>query len=289
MTLDVYNYFLHQKTYNKLVGNDYLFVEYKCPIDSENFKLWTENNFITHIISGKKDWTALDKKYTTNSGDSLFIKKGVYNTKQYFEVDYCVMLFFITDDFIRRFCEENKNLISNNTSETCEDQILEINGNDSLNSLFTTVFTYLNQGGDIPKDLVEIKFKELLFNIVMNPANKKLVSYFKSLKQIEKTNLRDVMMKNFHSDLKLEDYARLSGRSLSTFKRDFQNHFDQTPGKWLNDKRLQYAKTLLENTELNINEICFESGFKNPSHFNRSFKDKYQYPPNQYRRMKSIH
>ena len=90
-------------------------------------------------------------------------------------------------------------------------------------------------------------------------------------------------MKNFHSDLTLEEYANLSGRSLSTFKRDFKKHFDETPRKWINNRRLEYAKTLLENSPLNINEICYESGFKNTSHFNTAFKEKYKLPPLQYK------
>jgi len=37
MAIDIYKYFLKQPRYNKLVGNDYLMVEYKCPIVVENF------------------------------------------------------------------------------------------------------------------------------------------------------------------------------------------------------------------------------------------------------------
>jgi len=284
MAIDIYKYFLKHPRYNKLVGNDYLMVEYKCPLEVENFKLWTDTPFINYVISGRKEWTALDRTYIVEKGQALFINKGVYNTKQYFEVDYCVMLFFITDDFIRRFANNHKDIIRSKNTNTINKQIFTIDVGDSLNSLFLSVFNYLNKGGEIPKDLVEMKFNELLFNIALNPKNKGLVSFFNSLRQVERTSLNDVMMKNFHSDLKLEEYARLYGKSLSTFKRDFQNYYNETPRRWLNNKRLEYAKTLLENHELNINDICFESGFKNTSHFNSSFKDKYKYPPNQYRK-----
>ena len=285
MAIDVYNHFLKHPRYNKLVGNDFLLVEYKCPIEVENFKLWTDTPFITYVISGKKDWTAIDKTYTITKGEALFINKGVYNTKQYLEVDYCVMLFFITDDFIRRFVKRHKDLLLSKNSESSISQIFIINVEDSLNALFLSIFNYLNQSNNIPKDLVEMKFNELLFNIILNPANKDLIGFFNSLVLSNRTSLNDIMMKNFHSDLKLEDYARLYGKSLSSFKRDFQNHFNDTPSKWLNKKRLEYSKTLLENPELNINDICFECGFKNTSHFNRSFKDRYQHPPSQYRKL----
>ncbi|MEQ6123651.1 AraC family transcriptional regulator [Pseudotenacibaculum sp. MALMAid0570] len=280
-TIDVYQFFKNHPAFNKLVGDDYLFVEYKCPINSEQFKLWSESDFISYVISGKKDWTSLHQKISTNEGEAVYIRKGVYNTKQYFEVDYCVMLFFVTDDFIRRFMNEFST--PKIELQNSYPQIFEIDVDDTLTSLFMTVFNYFKQGGNIPKDLVELKFKELFYNIALNPANKSIASFFQSLQNKEKANLDYIMMKNFHSDLTIEEYAKLSGRSLSSFKRDFKEYFKETPRKWINNMRLEYAKTLLENSQLNINEICYESGFKNSSHFNTAFKEKYKLPPRQFK------
>ncbi|MFI1771642.1 helix-turn-helix domain-containing protein [Thalassobellus citreus] len=284
MALDVFKYFSGPVNYNRLVGDDFLFVEYKCPIDIENFKVWTEVPFLSYVISGKKDWTAIEGTHQLKQGEAIFLKKGVYNTKQYFEEDYCTLLFFITEDFIRRFIKKYKETINIKLSYLNENQIYPINVEESLKSLFMSIFNYMNRTNEIPRELVLIKFEELLCNIILNPKNKKLTDFFLSLEQVEKTDLNNVMMKNFYSDLTMEEFARLSGRSLSTFKRDFKAYYNQTPGKWLNNKRLEYAKTLLENPDLNINDICWESGFKNASHFNSSFKDKYNLPPNQYRK-----
>ena len=179
--------------------------------------------------------------------------------------------------------QEYEGHLNRSVKEGPDTQIYRIDVTNSLKALILSVFSYLNQG-NIPRELVEMKFNELLFNMVLNPSNKDLLGYFSSLKRMEKTNLMEVMTKNFHFDLKLEEYARLSGRSLSTFKRDFRMYFKETPGKWLNRKRLEYSRTLLQNPDLNISEICYESGFRNPSHFNSSFKKQYNFPPNQYRR-----
>lgn len=173
MTVDIYNFFKHHPAFNKLIGDDYLFVEYKCPINAEQFKLWTEQHFISYVVSGRKDWTSLHQKHTTKGGDAVFIRKGVYNTKQYFEVDYCVILFFLTDDFIRRFMTEH-NLKSTSIDES--PQIFPIHVDESLTSLFSSVFSYFKKGGEIPKQLVELKFKELLFNITLNNRNKSLTT-----------------------------------------------------------------------------------------------------------------
>ena len=131
--------------------------------------------------------------------------------------------------------------------------------------------------------MIEIKFKELLFNIVLNQKNKDLLDFLNTINQDVKTNIENMMSLNFQYNLKIEDFAKLCGRSLSAFKRDFKNNFKTTPSRWLITKRLEYAKTLLLGSDLSINEICYESGFKNNSHFIHAFKNRYNLPPNQFK------
>ena len=58
-----------------------------------------------------------------------------------------------------------------------------------------------------------------------------------------------------------------------------------TPAKWLKQKRLEYGRFLLETTNLNINEIALDIGFENTSHFIKSFKAYYDYPPLKFKKM----
>lgn len=284
MIVDIFNGFKEDSSYTKLVGSDYMIMEYKCPIQTDEFQLMTEMHIITYVISGRKDWVTPDNIYPVQEGEALFIKKGVYTVRQYFDVDHCILTFFLNDDFIRRFLRDNNQVqLSAEGASWQQEQIFRLDVNDTLRSLFYSVYNYLRMDTGIPRNLVEIKFNELLFNIVLNPKHDSLTRFFASLNQTNKTNLDYVMMKNFQHDLQLEDFARLCGRSLSAFKRDFNHYYQQTPGKWLKEKRLEYATALLLNSDLNVNEIGFESGFKNSSHFNKAFKERYQVSPNQFR------
>ena len=283
MILDIYKYFKLHPRYNKLAGDGYLFVEYKCPVIVEEFELWTESHLITYVINGKKDWITDSETYKIEAGDSLFIRKGVYKTKQYLEEEYCVILFFLNDDFIKRFISENNNFLDIADLKENPKQIFQIQTTETFHSLMQSIFHYLKEKENIPQRLVELKFKELLFNIALNPENKGIVEYFKAVSYSAKANIEDIMMINFRSDLTIIEFAKLCGRSLSSFKRDFNCLFNTTPSRWLMSKRLDYAKTLLQGTNLNVSEICYESGFKNNSHFNSAFKTKFELPPGQFR------
>ncbi|SDS40296.1 Pimeloyl-ACP methyl ester carboxylesterase [Formosa sp. Hel1_31_208] len=96
-------------------------------------------------------------------------------------------------------------------------------------------------------------------------------------------DIKTVMSENFLYNLKVEEFAKLCGRSLSAFKRDFKIAYNTTPSKWIKTKRLEYSKKLLLESSLNINEVCYECGFVNSSHYIKSFKEQYDIPPHQFR------
>jgi AraC-like DNA-binding protein len=87
------------------------------------------------------------------------------------------------------------------------------------------------------------------------------------------------MEENFSFNLKLEEFARLSMRSLSAFKRDFQQVYQTSPGKWLLGKRLNHALHLISNIGKTVSEAAFESGFESPSHFSRAFRQRFGSSP----------
>jgi AraC-like DNA-binding protein len=139
---------------------------------------------------------------------------------------------------------------------------------------------YFEAGRQPDKSLLECKFKELILMIAEDSGNAELLSYFCSLlREPENVSLKAVMEENFCFNLKMEEFAKLSARSLSAFKRDFQRIYNMPPGKWLLEKRLSHALYLLTHLGKTVTEAAFESGFESPSHFSRAFRQRYGNSP----------
>ena len=153
-----------------------------------------------------------------------------------------------------------------------------------LSAYFPSVLSYFAKEEPPPGNLLEIKFKELIFDLLLSPGNESLCSYLKSLCDRSKTSINEIMQSNFTYNMKLEEFAYLSGRSITSFKRDFVSTFNCTPGKWLLKRRLEHARYLLEVTDKNINELVFETGFENASHFIRVFKQAFGLSPLQFKK-----
>lgn len=94
-----------------------------------------------------------------------------------------------------------------------------------------------------------------------------------------KIDLEGFMNKNFLFNIPIREFARLTGRSLSTFKRDFTKIFADTPEKWLRKKRLIEARDMMQQTGKKPGEIYLHVGFENFSHFSTAFKTEFGYTP----------
>ena len=263
--------------------NDLLFLEYKCVADQAAVKVWSKYNYFLYVVRGKKMWQSSRAKYCVREGEAIFVKKGANIIHQFFEEGFCSLMIFVPDDFIRNVVKESSPTIPKFSIEST-DTVINLHLDEVLSAYFSSVLSYLGKEEPPPGNLLEIKFKVLILDLLLSSYNESLCSYFQSLCDRSKTSIREIMESNFMYNLKLEEFASLSGKSITSFKKDFINTYNCTPGKWLLKRRLEHAKYLLEVTDKNISELVFETGFENASHFIRVFKQAYGLAPLQFKK-----
>lgn len=281
---DSYKHFLETPGYNKIIGDDYLIVEFKCPIKEELFAAWSECHSIVYVLNGQKKWITPTKEYLVKANQSIFLRKGAFKNQQYFEESFCVLMFFMKDDFIRKCVEEDIKRESLPLKQNIHPDIVYwISVTDSLQTLYHSFFSYLKQPTKTPQKIIELKFREMLLNICVERNNEDIRNVLYTLSQNLEGAIERVMEEQFMYNLKIDEYARLCGRSVSSFKREFKKIYNITPGKWLLSRRLKLATEYMMNTDLSIQQICYECGFESDSHFIRSFKSHYNITPRQWR------
>lgn len=77
---------------------------------------------------------------------------------------------------------------------------------------------------------------------------------------------------HFQEPIALEEVADLVSMTIPSFCRYFKKITNKTFTTFVNEYRIVHASKLLAEKPMSINEVCFESGFNNFSHFNKSFK-----------------
>lgn len=216
---------------------------------------------------------------------SYFQRKSAFIQELPEAQNWRVLAFHVPDEFLIQFANEfMDSLPIDHLPESSSEMFIKIELNEVTKTFFHSLIPYFAQKTPPSEKLLELKFKELFLSILSNPLNKQLLAYILRLNDETKPPIWQVMEKNYAYDLSLNEYARISSRSLAAFKRDFFDYYQTTPGKWLTDKRLKHATMLLKTTKQNVSDIVFHSGFKNVSHFSRIFKQKFGQSPLQYRK-----
>ena len=281
--LNLYDFINNSNVYQKLKVNELIFTIYDCLAEESRLGIWSHHNLFAYVLNGKKVWKAPEKTFSVGPGDSIFIKKGAYISHQIFEGDFSALLAFVSDEFIKEIIEGHELPIPRFNKGEGSDSIIPLQVGKVLASYYESVLSYFQQSVPPPECLLRMKFQELIIITLYCHQNTPLTHCFKQLCGETKISLSNTMQTNFSFHLQLEEFARLSGRSLSTFKRDFIKLYRISPGKWLTKKRLEHGKYLLETTGKDVNEIALDSGFENTSHFIRIFKEQFGTSPLKYK------
>jgi len=183
----------------------------------------------------------------------------------------CVLL---TSDRLRRFALEN--------SVVCEGKYqgrknILFEGDGFFRGYFLSVMPYIQEWTTVNKRMAKLKVYEAVELLLYRRPD--LAPFLFDFSDPRKTDLEEFMLRNFRFNTPVDHFARLSGRSLSAFKRDFMEIFNMAPATWLKNKRLSEAYYLIRQQRKKPQDIYLDLGFENLSHFYTSFKRKYGATP----------
>jgi AraC family transcriptional regulator, exoenzyme S synthesis regulatory protein ExsA len=267
-----------------LYCKDLLFTNYDCPQADGKERFFIECNHIAYVISGKRIFHKNDTSWDLKEGVCVFVKKGVHIAERVNEEGWCVMVFFMPDIFLKQLINENrKSLPLTNLPEAGVEHILPLDVDELSKSFFSSMLPYFAQVPPPPENLLELKFKELVLSLLFNKKNDRFLSYLHNLSNDRNPSMEEVMQNNYAYKLSMAEYAKLTCKSVPSFKRDFKKVFKDSPAKWVMKKRLKLATELLENSSKSVGDICYECGFENQTHFSRVFKEKFGVSPLQFR------
>jgi len=278
----------HPEQLRQFCCREILFLKLDCPPEFVKGENWNNYNIFVHVLTGGKRMSSREKSWLLAEGSTVFVKKGGLTVERVSGDPFCVLMFFVPDEYLRSFILENSGLnFISNSYPLSTDRLLLVHCTPVMTAFYQSILSYFSTNTRPAENLLELKFKELLLNILTNEENNELTNYLYKLAYSDLDDLQTIMENNCYYNMQLNEYARLCHRSLSSYKRSFYNTFGISPGKWLLDKRLSRAAFLLSHSDNPIVDIVNESGFKNISHFNKAFKKQFGSAPLQYRKQKA--
>ncbi|TJZ61414.1 AraC family transcriptional regulator [Sphingobacterium olei] len=262
-------------------------MEYQAKYITEDIKLsYYEDKFfksdimfdqhmLVWFISGETKIVQADATYFFKKGDIFLIPRNQLATIINYPKDgqpHKTVVMHLSVERLRDFYK-NLNVKSKGLKTP---KIYCFNNHPLLESCLASLIPYFELT-DLPEDIASLKITEAIS--ILRTMDKEIDQVLANFEEPGKIDLADYMEKNFIFNLPLERFSYLTGRSLTTFKRDFNKAFDTTPQRWLTQKRLALAHYQFVEKKKKPIDVCYETGFENLSHFSAAFKKQYGLAP----------
>jgi AraC-like DNA-binding protein len=266
-----------------LMLNGYSAIQSCTALGGQDGSMFLDENMLLIILEGTLKIRYGKAEYEVKKGQMAFLRKDIvvyYETEsdpeQSVKVEY--ILFSLKYELVREFVKLAE------LSIAAKEEVLPI----IINQLDKRLLKYIDslefyfiEPEKVEGSLIKIKLLELLFYLSAN--DNKILEQLLDLRDHFRSNITATVEDNIMNSLSLNQLAVLSGRSLSSFRRDFLAIYNMPPSQWIRQKRLEKARELLISTKMTITDICYTTGFENIAHFSRLFKSEFGYCPTEFR------
>lgn len=253
----IFDKLVYSCAFEKYRGNEEFIPEHFLgfQLSGETHAFYADGNTViseNQIILVRKNQLLRTVKYPGKSGKYQFISIS------------------LDSEILRQYALENKIIVENSNNKK---QKLFFEPDEFLNAYFLSLSPYINKTKQATTKLANLKIREAIELILQsNPDLKKILFDFSEPYKID---LEEFMNQNYMFNVSVEAFAKLTGRSVSGFKRDFANTFSNTPKKWLLERRLDEAIYRIKYKKEKPADFYLDLGFENLSHFYFTFKQKF--------------
>lgn len=270
-----------QQRYNQLN------MEYQAKYITEDIKLscyqdkffksdiMFEQHMLIWFISGETKIVRPGATYLFKKGDIFLIPRNQLATIINYPKDglpHKTVVMHLTTEWLRNFYSR----LAVKPAPTALPEIRHYANHPLLESCLSSLIPYFDIK-DLPKDIANLKITEAVS--ILRSIDPEIDNILANFEEPYKIDLAAYMEKNFMFNMPLEKFGYLTGRSLTTFKRDFKRIFATTPQRWLTKKRLDLAHYQFTEKKQKPIDVCYEVGFENLSHFSFAFKKQFGYGP----------
>ncbi|SKA37522.1 AraC-type DNA-binding protein [Chitinophaga eiseniae] len=247
---------------------------YSCAFEKyRGHEEFIPEHFLGFQLSGETHAFHADGQAVIGENTVVFVPKNqLIRTIKYpsREGNYQFLAITLDTEALRRYAAENKISVSNRYPDGPK---LFFRPDEFLRSFFVSLTPYINRTKEATPKLADLKIREAIELLLQSqPDFKNLLFDFS---EPHKIDLQAFMHQHYMFNVPVVTLARLTGRSLSGFKRDFTKTFGATPKVWLKERRLEEAHYLIKHKQQKPADFYLDLGFENLSHFYFAFRQKY--------------
>jgi len=257
-------------------------IPYRISTDTFKNRVVLTTHMFSFLTEGTKEIVMENTSVKFDKGEFVLVTSGkcFMSEKLSNQGKYTCNLLFFDHELLQAFFESHKTRIAetikmNNLSQK---EILVFK-NDDYTVSYAESLNYISNNSE---ELARVKLHEILLYILETQPNELCCLFAKRPKTSEDMRFKNMITSHIDSNLSLNELAYLCNVSLSTFKRKFAAVFNDSPTKWIRQRRMEHAAFLLKHNRERVSDIYLRFGYENHSSFSQSFKMVYGVSPKEY-------
>lgn len=253
-------------------------VDYHTSREVSKQKIILNKNTFSFLMEGAKEVVFENSSLSIDNSKFLILKSGhcLMTEKLSDMSNYRSVLLFFSTEIISKFIRKLENI--NKIESSTYPSVCAFNYDPFIKRFVNSLLDISQLSTTIKCKLLEVKFEEIMLYLMEKYGTDFLYSLITDSNDVTQKFIRTIES-NQWSRLTLKELAFLCDMSVSSFKREFEKHYSESPIKWFQNKRLEYAYHLLHYERKSASEIYFEVGYENLSSFVQAFKSKYGVTP----------
>ncbi|KLT68342.1 helix-turn-helix domain-containing protein [Flavobacterium sp. ABG] len=240
-------------------------------------------NIFSFLVEGTKEIVLENSSLSITNSKFLIMKSGhCLMTEKLSETkNYKSVLLFFSNDVLLKFIRKFK---LNSIEPTDYKPVFSFEYDAFIKGFVNSLLDISKLSKNTQRVLLEVKFEEIMLYLIETRGIDFLLSLTLNNSVPAQKFIR-IVESNQLSKLTLNELAFLCDMSISTFKREFEKQYSESPSKWFQNKRLEYAHSLLNQEQRSSSEIYFEVGYENLSSFIQAYKSKYGVTPKHHQKI----
>lgn len=244
---------------------------------------YSEENMLFFVLEGAITIRCARNTYEINQHKIAFIKRNtLFELEEFSATDAGVnteyVLFTLTNELVKEFTKLAAVCVNANEESF---PVIVSDTQKELHNYMASLEPYIQVSQTVDTNLIRLKVLELLF--CLSRLHKDIITHLLDIRDHFRMDITTTVESNITNPITLSELATLSGRSLSSFRRDFAAIYKMPPYQWIRQKKLEKSKELLLSTTMTITDVCYTTGFESVAHFSRLFKLQFGCPPSAFR------
>lgn len=253
--------------------------DYNSSLEITKQQIILNQNTFSFLTDGTKEVFFDNSALSIDNSNFLLMKPGhCLMTEKLSDIkNYRSVLLFFTNETLLKIIRKAE---LNKTKPTENKSVYSFEYDEFIKRFVNSLLDITKLSKNIQEKLLDIKLEEIILYLTEIYGANFLHSLLTNTNDTNQKIIQTVES-NLLSKLTINELAFLCNMSISTFKREFEKCYAESPIKWFQNKRLEHAHYLIHQEQKSSSEIYFEVGYENLSSFIQAYKLKYGVTPKQ--------